>query len=187
MLLTLPFLLISYSTFCQNNIAVVNKIQGFYIFTDAQPIAEYEVVGEVTTTGHNDIDIKNSGAQYQSVRDYLIRKARQVNYTAEGLMFSLVNGGTDKAVIIKFKDNADNKNQAKVSRYQGLFLFVDSEPLNENKYLGTVISKFSFSSAQYTALRDKMIKKCRKDFSEAEGIIIKFISGGTDTGDVIKF
>lgn len=171
----------------QNNIATVNKIQGFYIFTDNQPIAEYDVIGEVTTNGHSDKDIKNSGAQYQSVRDYLIKMARQVNYTADGLIFSLVNGGTDKAVIIKFKESSQNKYQAKVSQYQGLYLFVDCEPLKETKYLGTIKTKVSFSSAQYSSLRDKLIKKCKADYPDAKGLIIKFVSGGTDTGDAIKF
>jgi hypothetical protein len=185
----LTFLFFGLSNFVQsqNNIATANKIQGFYIFTDCQPLAEYDVIGEVTTTGHNDNDIKNSGAQYQPVRDYLIKTARQVNYTADGLILTLVNGGTDKAVIIKFKENAENKNQAKVTQYQGLYLFVDCEPINKTKYLGTIKSKMSFSSSQYSSLRDKMIKKCKKDFPDAEGLILKFVSGGTDTGDAIKF
>lgn len=175
------------TSYGQNNIAQVNKIQGFYIFTDSQPLAEYDVIGEVTSKGHNDDDINNSGAQYQPVRDYLIKTARQVNYTADGLILSLVTGGTDKAAIIKFKENATNKNQAIVIRYQGLYLFVDSEPLNENEYLGTIKSKISLSSAQYSALRDRLIKKCKKKFPEAKGLIIKFVSGGTDTGDAVSF
>jgi len=175
------------NSFCQNNIATVNKVQGFYIFTDNQPLAEYDVIGEVTTNGHNDNDIKNSGGQYQPIRDYLIKTARQVNYTADGLILSLVNGGTDKAVIIKFKENVQNKNQAKVSQYQGLYLFVDCDPLKETRYLGTIKIKTSFSSAQYSSLRDKLIKKSKGDFPDAKGLIIKFVSGGADTGDAIKF
>jgi len=175
---------ISYS---QNNIATVNKIQGFYIFSDNQPMAEYDVIGEVTTNGHNDNDINNSGGQYQPVRDYLIKTARQVNYTADGLILTLVNGGTDKAVIIKFKENAQNKSQAKVIQYQGVYLFVDCEPLKETKYLGTIKSKISFSSPQYSSLRDKLLKKCKGEYPDSKGLIIKFVSGGTDTGDAIKF
>lgn len=175
------------NSYCQNSLATVNKIQGFYIFTDNQPLADYDVIGEVTTNGHNDNDIKNSGGQYQPVRDYLIKTARQVNYTADGLILSLVNGGTDKAVIIKFKENAQNKNQAKVSQYQGLYLFVDCDPVKDTKYLGTVKIKSSFSSSQYSALRDKLIKKSKSDYPDAKGLIIKFVSGGADTGDAINF
>lgn len=185
------FTLILSFTFCacfaQKNIAQVNKVQGFYIFTDSQPLAEYDVIGEVTTNGHNDKDIKSSGAQYQPVRDYLIRAARQVNYQADGLMLSLINGGTDKAIIIKFKEGQENIGQAKVSQFQGLYVFVDSEPLNETEYVGTVKSKRSMVSSQYSKLRDKLINKCRDDFKDAQGLVIKFVSGGTDTGDAIKF
>jgi len=189
---TLLFLLLFSNVFpncllSQNNLAIVNKIQGFYIFTDSQPIADYDVIGEITTAGHKDDDIRNSGGQYQPVRDYLIKSARQVNYTADGLILSLVNGGTDKAVIIKFKENAQNKNQAKVSQYQGLYLFVDSDPVKESKYLGTISSKITFSSAQYSSLSDKLIKKCKGDYPDAKGLNIKFVSGGTDTGDAITF
>ena len=45
----------------------------------------------------------------------------------------------------------------------------------------------SWSSSQYSAVRDKLIKKCKGDFSDAKGIVIKFVSGGSDTGDAIKF
>ncbi len=177
----------STNLFGQNNIATVNKINGFYIFTDNQPLSEYEVIGEVNTSGHKDPDISRSGSQYQPVRDYLIKTARQVNYTADGLILTLVNGGTDKALIIKFKENSTNKNQAKVNQYQGVYLFVDCEPNKENQYIGTVKITTSFTSSQYSALRDKLLKKCKNSFPEAKGIIIKFVSGGTDTGDAIKF
>ena len=74
-----------------------------------------------------------------------------------------------------------------MNQYQGLYLFVDCEPLNKSKYMGTIKSKMSLSSAQYTSLRDRLIKKCKKGYSDAEGLILKFVSGGTDTGDAIKF
>jgi hypothetical protein len=175
------------NSYCQNNISEVNKIQGFYIFTDSQPLAEYEVIGEVSTDKNDDKDIKNSGGQYQAVRDYLIRSARWVNYQADGLILTMVNGGTDRAIIIKFKENASNLNQAKVKQYQGLYIFVDSEPIAETEYIGTVKTKGSFSSNQYTSLRDKLIKRCKKKFGDAKGLILKFVSGGTDTGDAIKY
>ncbi|WP_033961270.1 hypothetical protein [Psychroserpens jangbogonensis] len=186
--LTITILIgLSNNSYCQNNISEVNKIQGFYIFTDSQPLAEYDVIGEVTTNNNDDKDIKNSGGQYQAVRDYLIRSARQVNYQADGLILTMVNGGTDKAIIIKFKENASNLNQAKVKQYQGLYIFVDSEPIEKTEYIGTVKKKTSFSSSQYTSLREKLIKKCKKEFSDAKGLILKFVSGGTDTGDAIKY
>jgi hypothetical protein len=172
-------------SFAQNNIAVVNKIQGFYIFTDSQPLADYDAVGEVTTTGNEDRDVIQSGGQYQPARDLLIRLARQYNYTADGLILTFVNGGADKGIIIKFKDNQQNKNQAKVMQYQGCYIFTDSEPLNEANYIGSVTA--NLFSSQYTSVRDHFIKKSKKKFPDGKGLIIKLVSGSTDSADAIKF
>ena len=182
------FVCISNNSLSQNSTCIVNKVAGFYIFVDSEPIGEYEVIGEVDSEGSiKDIDVKKSGGQYQPVRDFLIKKARQVNYTADGLLISLVNGGTDKAVIIKFKDKQIDKNHARAKQYQGVYIFVDSEPLTPTKYLGTIKSRLTFSSAQYTKLRDKLLRKCKDDYADASGLIIKFVNGGTDTGDAIIF
>lgn len=182
------FIILIYSKgFAQNNFAVVNKIQGFYIFTDSQPIADYEVVGEVTTEGHNDSDINRSKGQYQPIRDYLINAARRVNYTADGLVFSLVNGGNDKALIIKFKDKSATNSHSKVNQYQGVNVFVDSEPLHEYEYVGSVLDKGKSNIFQYSELRDKLIATCKKEIVNSKAIVLKLIYGGTDTGDVIKF
>lgn len=170
-----------------NSTAVVNKVQGFYIFTDSQPIAEYDVVGEFSTEGHDDKDIRSSGAQYQPVRDYIAKKVRAVNYLADGLILNFQNGGTDKAVVIKFKENAQNKNHAKVAQFQGLYLFVDSEPLNPTEYLSTSKVSLTLGSSQYSVLRDKLIKKAKKESPTAEGLVLKFVAGGSDVGDAVKF
>jgi hypothetical protein len=186
-LLAFCLILISSKVFSQNNIAVVNKIQGFYIFTDCQPISEYDVVGEVTTEGQNDPEIKRSKGQYQPIRDYLITAARKVNYTADGLVLSFVNGGNDKALIIKFKENSTKNSQSKVNQYQGVNVFVDSEPLDDFDYVGSVLDKGKSNIFQYNELRDKLIAVCKKEIMNSKAIVLKLIYGGTDTGDVIKF
>jgi hypothetical protein len=180
-------ILISTKVFSQNNIAVVKKIQGFYIFTDCQPISEYDVVGEVTTEGHNDTEIKRSKGQYQPIRDYLITSARKVNYMADGLVLSFVNGGNDKALIIKFKENSTKNSQSKVNQYQGVNVFVDSEPLNDFEYVGSVLDKGKSNIFQYNELRDKLIAVCKKEIMNSKAIVLKLVYGGTDTGDVVKF
>lgn len=170
----------------QNNIAVVNKIKGFYIFIDSEPLAEYDAIGEIKSDG-NDPDIQKSGAQYSAVRDNLINTARQVNYTADGLILSLVNGGTDKATIIKFKEGQQNISHARVQQYQGLYIFVDSQPLQETEYLGTVKVKRNRAGSQYTAIRDRLIKDAKRKMKSATGVIIKLVTGSADMADAIKF
>jgi hypothetical protein len=186
-ILAFCIILMSFKGFSQNNIAVVNKIQGFYIFTDCQPISEYDVVGEVTTEGQNDPEIKRSKGQYQPTRDYLITAARKVNYTADGLVLSFVNGGNDKALIIKFKENSTKNSQSKVNQYQGVNVFVDSEPLNDFEYVGSVLDKGKSNIFQYNELRDKLIAVCKKEIMNSKAIVLKLVYGGTDTGDVVKF
>ncbi|MBU3743912.1 MAG: hypothetical protein FGM61_05095, partial [Sediminibacterium sp.] len=97
LILLFLLLIVTNNIFCQNNIAVVNKIQGFYIFNDCLPLSDYDVIGEISTDGNTDKEIKMSKGQYIPVRDFLIKSARQVNYNADGLIINLVNNGMDKA------------------------------------------------------------------------------------------
>jgi hypothetical protein len=173
------------NSFGQKNLADVNKIKGFYVFVDSKPTSEYESLGEVKVDG-NDAEVRKS-PQYQSVRDNLIKNARAANYTADGLILTFVNGGVDKAEIIKFKESEKNKARAKVEQNQGVYIFIDCQPVSESDYIGT--SKKSgggFSSSQYTAVRDALIKKCKKDFKDFDAIIFKFIEGGADMADAVK-
>jgi len=185
----LSLILISFQKvgLCQNNIALVNKLQGLYIFNDCLPTNEYEIIGEISTDGFSDKEIINSKGQYAPVRDFLIKTARQVNYLADGLILSLVNGGSDKATIIKFKEVNPNNNRAKVNQYQGVLVFIDNEPLTTHEYINTVKIKGNLSSNQYTSVRDKLLERCKIDFADARAIILKFINGGNDTGEIIRF
>lgn len=173
--------------YSQENIGVVNKMQGFYIFTDSQPLAEYEVVGEVSTAGHDDAGISKSKGQYQPVRDFLINAARKVNYTADGLILSFVNDGDDKALIIKFKENSEKNSHSKVNQFQGVYVFTDSEPLKENEYITTISDQGKSKSFQYHALKEKLISICRKEQPNAKALVLKLVYGGTDSGDVVRF
>jgi hypothetical protein len=73
-----------------------------------------------------------------------------------------------------------------VEQMQGLYIFTDSKPVLEYEYLGTVKATFGLDS-QYQGVRDKLIKKAKSDFPEADALIMQFKSGGTDRCDAIKF
>lgn len=169
----------------QSNLAEVNKINGFYIFVDSKPTAEYDVVGEIKAD-ETDKDIKRSQGQYSDVRDNIIRNARMANYGADGLIFTFVNGGTDKALIIKFKENKAENNIAKVEQYSGIYVFTDSTPLSKYDYLDTQKFSGGFNSGQYTNVRDTLIKRVKKKTPSANAIILKLISGANDLGDGIR-
>lgn len=81
-------------------------------------------------------------------------------------------------------DNAD----ATVNQVDGLFLFVDSRPANNYKYLGSVkYNNILQGNPQYTVIRDALIKRVKKDWPDANGVIFHFSSGSADKADAIRF
>ena len=76
--------------------AEVTTIQNLKIFTDCQPVMEYDYLGTIKSSG-------TMTGQYEPVRNALIKKAKKEYPQAEGIILHLVNGGTDKADVIKFK------------------------------------------------------------------------------------
>jgi len=78
------------------------------------------------------------------------------------------------------------KKTAEVEQMEGLYIFTDCKPVLEYEYLGTVKASIGWS-AQYQSVRNKLIKKAKKEFPNAEGVIFQFKAGGTDKCDVIKY
>lgn len=177
--------LISINMKAQSNLAEVNKINGFYIFVDSKPITDYDVVGEVKVD-ETDKEVIRSHGQYPDVRDNIIRNARMVNYGADGLIFTFINGGTDKALIIKFKQDKPENKTAKVEQFLGLYIFTDCTPLSKYEYIDTLKFSGGFTSGQYTAVRDTLIKRIKKKIPNANAIVFKLVSGGNDLADGIK-
>lgn len=176
-----------YSTTEQDlSLARVENVNGVYVFNDCSPIAEYEVLGEVTITGYESSDLRNSLGQYTIVRNELIRTAKAANSQVEGVILTLVAGSADKAHMIRFKDPQEDHSLARVKRYSGIYVFCDSDPLSKFEFIGNLKGKFTFVP-QYSTLRDDFIKKCTKKYKNASGIIIHLVSGGKDTAEAVKF
>ena len=91
------------------------------------------------------------------------------------------------------KDTAEqftptDKAAATVNQVQGVYLFIDSKPVAAYEYLGTVDTKgITTSNPQYIVIRDKLIKRIKKDWPAADGVIFSFNAGGRDHADAIKF
>lgn len=86
------------NTVADNSLATVNQLQGLYVFTDCKPVGEYKYLGTVK----NGMRIAGS-AQYEPVRDRLLKKIKQDYPEANGVIFSFVNGAADRADAIQFK------------------------------------------------------------------------------------
>lgn len=88
-------------------------------------------------------------------------------------------------LLCSFANFQNEKNIAKVNQVGGLYLFVDSEPVSEYEYLGTQKCKMTMWSTQYQTVRDQLIRKVKKEYPKANGIIFHFHDGGVDLADAI--
>lgn len=77
-------------------------------------------------------------------------------------------------------------NTAEVEQIKGMYVFCDSKPVREYEYLGSVRNGIGVSS-QYTSVRNRLLNNARKEYPEANGIIIHLNSEGFDRADCIKF
>jgi hypothetical protein len=78
------------------------------------------------------------------------------------------------------------KNTGEAEQLEGLYVFVDSKPVSEYDFLGSVTAGLTLSQ-QYTSRRDNLVKNAKKKFPAADAIILHFNSAGTDKCDAIKF
>jgi len=81
------------------------------------------------------------------------------------------------------------KSTAEVEQLAGFYVFVDSKPVTEYEYLGTINGtggRGSFNP-QYTVVRDALLKLARKKYPDADGIMLHLNAGGKDRADVVKF
>lgn len=163
---------------CDKKMARVYRHNGLLIFTDCEPVSDYEVVDHVKSAISWD-------GQYSGIKDKLVRKALSDNPTADGIILSMTSAAADKAVVIRFKEGAD-KQKATVRRSNGVLVYTDCEP--ECDYEVVARSKVSFAlNGQYDSLRDKLIKKILKKNPYIDGVILTFSSGSSDRVVGIRF
>ena len=83
-----------------------------------------------------------------------------------------------------YKIISTNNSSANVEQQQGLYLFMFSKPTSEYEYLGSVKKSIAWTG-QPTEMLNSMIKKIKRDFPLADGVI--FTSADMDKADAIKF
>lgn len=102
-------------------------------------------------------------------------------------LFLAVVAGMALTALFSFRAIYEaKKNTAEVDQAEGIYIFTDCTPVKDFEFLGTVKNTFSFGG-QYQEVRDKLIKKAKKDYPTAEGILIRLKDGGTDKAEAIKF
>ena len=75
---------------------------------------------------------------------------------------------------------------AEVVKIDGIYIFSDSQPVMPFDSLG-VVELGLVSDTQYESIRTNLLKKARKSFSTADGLILKLSKKGLDKAVVIKF
>jgi hypothetical protein len=85
--------------------------------------------------------------------------------------------------LFSFKTPAD-KSAAKVDQQQGIYVFMLSKPTAEYEYLGSVSKSLAWTGKPEEML-NSMLKKVKKDYPKADGLI--FTSIEMDKADAVKF
>ena len=77
-------------------------------------------------------------------------------------------------------------NEATVNQEQGIYLFVESTPTSEYVFLGDVKQTYNWGgSGQFGDIKKDLLKRCKKQYPNANGIIFHFVENGTDRADAI--
>jgi hypothetical protein len=79
---------------------------------------------------------------------------------------------------------SSNKNSAVVDQKEGLYVFMLSKPTAEYEYLGSVKKGIAWTGSPEEML-DGIIKKVKKEYPRAEGVI--FTSMAMDKADAVIF
>ena len=171
----------------QNNIAVVPELHGVLIFTDNTPVADYDIVGEVSYQQESSDPYLSNPAQYEKIRRGLVINAILANRQVEGIITDIKDNGTGEAKMIIFKPTAKDRNLARVNEYKGVLYFYDCQPQAQN----STVKKYSApSSFRYSVVRKGVIKKAAKKKLHKKGVnavVVTYRSGRRDKVDAIRF
>lgn len=186
-------------------LARVENYSGIYVFTDCEPLAKYEILGEVSFSGSMDNSssffmtsgfgtamptvISSSSEkepQYTDIRNGLLTNAVMANRQVEGIILKLNNSYQGRATMIKFIDDKEDKALARVNSYMGVLVFTDCKPVHNYNSIGR-INRIGGLNPNYNVLRDKLIRKSLKKNKNTEGVIPYLVSGGRDSGELIAF
>lgn len=189
------FLSISLSIFSQQNLAIVENVNGVYVFTDCEPVAKYEIIGhisrnnpmsQVVVKGHIMSTPVISFEQHEEKKTELANDAARANRATEAIIITRETTADGAANIIKFADGETNTNLGLVKKINGVYVFIDCKPVGEYHYLGECTNNKS-GDWRYDTIRDNLLKEMLKKYPEGDGIIMHYNTGKKDYCECIKF
>ena len=167
--------------------AIASNIDGLIIFTECEPKNDYDILDEISVSSIPPSKISNPPINYLDVRDLYLRTVNKMNLGADGIIFRLNKSGISSAVIIKFIDKTESNNISVVTAIDDLYCFIDSEPASKIEVLGPIVNQYSLHNIPLKIARDGFLKKCNKQFPDADGVIFKFRINAPNSADAIKF
>ena len=87
--------------------------------------------------------------------------------------------------VLSFRPGENTKDLAHVNQQSGLYVFLESRPASDYTVLGTVKKTGLVWNGKAKEMREIMVRRAKKDYDDAEGIIFDDIA--MDHATVIKF
>lgn len=185
--LTLFLLIVCCYTLNAEMLARVDVVGGCRVFAECTPVAKYEVLGEinlaytptVSSSSYKIGDfsmnlISTSKPYYNEIRDGLITQGIMANREVNGI---IING--QKGTLIRFSNDEENTDLAIPNRRNGMYLFVDSHPIEDYNFIGKITAGLVDDNFQgiINSILHRANKKLRK--KEYNGAIFHWVKDGS--------
>jgi hypothetical protein len=95
------------------------------------------------------------------------------------LIGCLLGFGLSTLIAFKIVNYESKMSTSEVNKIEGLYIFTDSNPVTDFDSIGTVDINFLMDT-QYESIRNNFIKRAKKKFPNADGLIMSFSKKGVD-------
>lgn len=173
-------------------LAKVDNYSGIRVFSYCEPIAEYEVLGEVSFAGSSGgyytiggmMFASGSEQQYNEIRNALIVSAVMANRAVEGVIIHPIKNKQGRATMIKFKEGAEDTDLAYVSKKRDFYIFIDCKPTGNYIFQGKRRCS-DLVDGSSDSIIDGILRNTKNLSRNANAIIVTFVTNGYDYAEAI--
>ena len=175
-------------------LAKVDNYSGVYVFSYCEPVADYEVIGDVSVNGGGSsyysiggMSFYSSGElQYNELRNGLIVSAVMANRSVDGIIIHPTKVNSGRATMIKFKEGTEKKDRelAYVYKKSDYYIFVDCKPVSDYTYQGKRRARLLMNGSS-ESLIGAILTNTKNLSRDANAIIVHFTTNGYDYAEAI--
>lgn len=173
-------------------LAKVDNYSGVRVFSYCEPVAEYEVLGEVSFAGSSGGYYTIGGMtfasgteqQYNEIRNALIMSAVMANRAVEGVIIHPIKNKQGRATMIKFKEDAENKDLAYVTKKRDYYIFIDCKPTGDYEFQGKRRCS-DLVDGSSDSIIDGILRNTKNLSRNANAVIVTFVTNGYDYAEAI--